>query len=319
MGLISYIDGKVNYLKRYNQIIRVLLKYGFEDLVSYLEDKKRFGFVKKLIPKSTYEHALHLTKWEKMRLVCEELGPTFVKFGQIMSNRPDILPEALIRELEKLQDSVPPISGSSAKQVVKEELKKNPDDLFLMFEEKAFASASMAQVHRATLKTGQKIVLKIQRPGIKEIIESDIKVMLYVAEIFSKRIPSLKSFDPIGLVRNFERSVMEELDFIHESINIQRFHNNFQEDESEREIIHSPKVFSEYTTSKVLTMEFIDGIKISDHQKLLQHGLDKNIIAKRLAISYLKQVFEYGFFHADPHPGNLFVLPNNVICYLDYG
>src|ERR1051326_1441743 len=137
-----------------------------------------------------------------------------------------------------------------------------------MFEEKAFASASMAQVHRATLKTGQKIVLKIQRPGIKEIIESDIKVMLYVAEIFSKRIPSLKSFDPIGLVRNFEKSVMEELDFIHESVNIQRFHNNFNKDEKNEGWIHSPKVFSEYTTSKVLTIEYIEGIKISDLQKL---------------------------------------------------
>src|ERR1051326_2201737 len=150
MGLISYIDGKVNYLKRYNQIIRVLLKYGFEDLVSYLEDKKRFGFVKKLIPKSTYEHALHLTKWEKMRLVCEELGPTFVKFGQLLSNRPDIFPAELIKELEKLQDGVPPVAGKVAIEVVEKELGKKITDLFAYFEEEAFASASMAQVHRAT-------------------------------------------------------------------------------------------------------------------------------------------------------------------------
>lgn len=319
MGIFSYIDGKYKYLRRYNQIMRVLLKYGFEDLVSYMEEKKRFQILKRLVPKTTYEHALHLTKWEKMRMVCEELGPTFVKFGQILSNRPDLLPADLIKELEKLQDSVPPIDGKIAMQVVEQELKKKTDELFTTFEIQAFASASMAQVHKAVLKSGEKIVLKIQRPGIQEIIASDIKVMLYVADIFSKRIPSLKSFDPIGLVKNFEKSVMEELDFIHESVNIQRFHHNFLNDEKNEGWIHSPKVFSEFTTSKVLAIEYIEGIKISDHQKLMNDGLDRKVIAKRLAVSYFKQIFNYGFFHADPHPGNLLVLPNNVICYLDYG
>ncbi|HEY4799819.1 MAG TPA: AarF/UbiB family protein [Bacteroidia bacterium] len=297
----------------------VLLKYGFEDLVAYMEEKKRFRFLKRLIPKSSYQHAMHLTKWEKMRMVCEELGPTFVKFGQILSNRPDLLPADLIKELEKLQDSVPPIDGKLAKLVVEQEMKKSIGELFSFFETAAFASASMAQVHRATLKTGEKVVVKIQRPGIKEMIEADIKVMIYIAEILSVRIPSLKSFDPLGLVRNFEESITKELDFIHESVNVQRFHNNFLEDDRDEGWIHSPKVFSEYTTSRILTLELIDGIKISDLERLSGSGLDRKIIAKRLAISYFKQIFNYGFFHADPHPGNLFVLPMNVICYLDYG
>lgn len=319
MGFFSYIDKKYHRIRRYNQIMSVLLKYGFEDLVSYMEEKKSFRFLNKLIPKNIYTRALHLSKWEKMRMVCEELGPTFVKFGQILSNRPDLLPADLIKELEKLQDSVPPIKGSVAMQVVEQELNKKTDELFAWFEPEAFASASMAQVHRATLKTGDKIVLKIQRPGIKEVIEADVKVMLYVAEIFGKKIPSLKSFDPMGLVRNFEKSVMEELDFIHESVNIQRFHSNFLKDEKNEGWIHSPKIFSEYTTAKVLAIEYIEGIKISDHQKLTSNGLDRKVVARRLAVSYFKQIFNYGFFHADPHPGNLLVLPNNVICYLDYG
>jgi len=319
MGLLSYIDRKFNRLRRYNQIMSVLLKYGFEDLVAYMEEKKRFRFLKRLIPKSSYQHAMHLTKWEKMRMVCEELGPTFVKFGQILSNRPDLLPADLIKELEKLQDSVPPIDGKLAKLVVEQEMKKSIGELFSFFETAAFASASMAQVHRATLKTGEKVVVKIQRPGIKEMIEADIKVMIYIAEILSVRIPSLKSFDPLGLVRNFEESITKELDFIHESVNVQRFHNNFLEDDRDEGWIHSPKVFSEYTTSRILTLELIDGIKISDLERLSGSGLDRKIIAKRLAISYFKQIFNYGFFHADPHPGNLFVLPMNVICYLDYG
>ncbi len=319
MGLLSNIGQKFKRIRRYNQIISVLIKYGFEDLAAYMEEKKKLRFLKKLIPKSTYEDAIHLSKWEKMRLVCEELGPTFVKFGQILSNRPDLLPADLITELEKLQDSVPALPGHIARQVIEEELKKATADLFAYFEPEAFASASMAQVHRATLKTGEKVVIKIQRPGIKQVIDSDIKAMLYMADLFSKRIPSLKSFDPVGLIKNFETSITQELDFIHESVNVQRFHANFLSDESNKGYIHSPKVFRDYSTSKILTLEFIDGIKISHHDKLLGNGLDRKLIAKRLAVSYFKQIFNYGFFHADPHPGNLLVMPGNVICYLDYG
>lgn len=297
----------------------VLLKYGFEDLVAYMQEKKRFTFLKKLIPKATFEHALHLSKWEKMRLVCEELGPTFIKFGQLLSNRPDLFPADLIKELEKLQDGVPPFPGKKAVEVVETELGKKISFLFESFDEEAFASASMAQVHKAVLKTGEKVVVKVQRPGIKQIIEEDIKVMLYMAELFSQRMPSLRSFDPVGLVRSFEDSITKELDFVHESINIQRFHNNFEKDENDEGYIHSPQSYPELTTTRVLTLEFIDGIKISDMAKLQKAGLDPALIGERLAFSFLKQVFNYGYFHADPHPGNLLVLPGNVICYLDYG
>jgi len=319
MGLLSYFNSKYKYMRRYNQIMRVLLKYGFEDLVSYMEEKKRFGFLKKLIPKSWYIEAMHLSKWEKMRLVCVDLGPTFVKFGQILSNRPDLLPAELITELEKLQDSVPPVADAEAVRVVEQELKKPVSELFESFDTHALASASMAQVHKATLKTGEKVVLKIQRPGIKEVIESDIKVMYYVADIFSRRIPSLKSFDPVGLVRNFEESIMKELDFVHESINIQRFNNNFVSDPNNKGYIHAPIVYRQFTTSRVLTMVLIEGIKITDISKIEAAGLSRQLIARRLAASYFKQVFNYGFFHADPHPGNLFVLPDNIICFLDFG
>lgn len=319
MGLFSYFTQRFQHMKRYNQVIGIFLKYGFEDLVSYLNEKKRFVFIKRLIPTSTYSNALKLSKWEKMRLVCEELGPTFVKFGQLLSNRPDLLPADLIKELEKLQDGVPPIKGEQAIVLLEQELGKKVSELFASFETEAFASASMAQVHRAVLKTGEKVVVKIQRPGIKEIIESDIRVMYYLADVFTKRIPSLRSFDPIGLVRNFEDSIIKELDFVHESINIQRFHSNFVKDETDEGYIHSPSMYPEFTNSRILTMEYIEGIKISDVNKLKEKGYDTELIGQRLAISYFKQVFNYGFFHADPHPGNLLVLPGNVICFLDYG
>lgn len=319
MGLLSGIRHKLKSAARYNQILRVLLKYGFEDLVSYLEEEKRYGWLRKLVPKKSRQHAAQYTKWAKMRLVCEELGPTFIKFGQILSNRPDLVPFDLVFELEKLQDDVPPMPENVAKEVVETELKDSVDTLFAWFDPTPFASASMAQVHQATSLKGERMALKVQRPGIQDIILEDIKVMYSIAEVLERRIPSIQSFDPVGLVKNFETSILKELDFIHESINVQRFYNNLQSDNGLDQYAHGPKVFQEFTTDKVLTMNMIDGIKIDKISELESAGIDKKVIARRLAISYYKQIFEYGFFHADPHPGNLLVLPNSHICYLDFG
>jgi ubiquinone biosynthesis protein len=283
-----------------------------------MNETGRFSFIRRLIPTTTKKNAQKYTKWEKMRLVCEELGPTFIKFGQILSNRPDLLPAELISQFERLQDNVPPLPAATAKEVVEKELKGKVEDLFAWFEPEAFASASMAQVHKVTLKTGEKVALKIQRPGIRAIIKEDIRVMYTLAEVFEKRIPSLKAFDPKGLVRNFEESILKELDFIHESMNVQRFANNIDQDKSDN-TTHTLKVYREFTTSKVLALEFIQGIKVSDIGALEAKGHDPKKIAHKLAISYIKQVFEYGFFHADPHPGNIMVMPNGEVCFLDFG
>ncbi|WP_299336396.1 AarF/UbiB family protein [uncultured Psychroserpens sp.] len=319
MGIISGIGKNFKSISRYNQILRVLLKYGFEDLVYYLEEKKQYTFLQKLIPKSSRKHAMEFSKWAKMRLVCEELGPTFVKFGQILSNRPDLVPLELTFELEKLQDSVPPMPENEAKNVVETELDNTVDQLFAWFDPKPFASASMAQVHKVTLHSGKRVALKIQRSGIHDVITEDIKVMYKIADVLERRMPSLKSFDPVGLVKNFEDSILKEIDFINESINVQRFYNNLKNDNSLDQFANAPKVYPEFTTSKVLALEFISGIKIDQINDLEDKNYNPKVIARRLAISYFKQIFEYGFFHADPHPGNLFVLPNGHICYLDFG
>ncbi|MBI3133055.1 MAG: AarF/ABC1/UbiB kinase family protein [Bacteroidetes bacterium] len=319
MSLFSSIARRYRSVRRYNQILRVFVKYGFDDLVSYMEDQKRFAWLRKLLPKSFRKAASHYTKYEKMRLVCEELGPTFVKFGQILSNRPDLLPLDLIVQFEKLQDNVPPLSGQVARKVVETELKKSTDDLFAWFEPEPFASASMAQVHKATLKSGERVAVKIQRPGIKEVIIEDIKVMYTVAEILHRRVPSVRSFDPVGLVRNFEESILKELDFIHESVNAQRFYNNFSGTDENSRFIHAPRVYREFTTPRVLVLEFIQGFKISKLDQIKAGQFDRNQIARKLAISYLRQVFEHGFFHADPHPGNILILQTGEICYLDFG
>jgi len=319
MGVVTDIGKKFKSISRYNQILKVLLKYGFDDLVNYLGENKEYIFIQKLIPNSTRKRVQEYSKWAKMRLVCEELGPTFVKFGQILSNRPDLIPLELTFELEKLQDNVPPMSEKKAKEVVETELKGNVENLFAWFEPIPFASASMAQVHKVTLHSGKRIALKVQRAGIYDIILEDIKVMYQIADVLERRIPSLKNFDPIGLVKNFEISILKELDFINESINVQRFYNNLVKDDSLDQFALAPRVYPDFTTSKVLALEFISGIKIDRIDELVTKEFDTKVISRRLAISYFKQIFEYGFFHADPHPGNLLVLPNSHICYLDFG
>lgn len=319
MGIIAGIGKNFRSISRYNQIVKVLIKYGFEDLVEYLEENNQYSFMRKLIPKASRKHAMAYSKWAKMRLVCEELGPTFVKFGQILSNRPDLVPLELTFELEKLHDNVPPMLESVAKQVVETELKDKVENLFAWFEPKPFASASIAQVHKVTLHSGKRVALKVQRLGIHDVILEDIKAMYKIAEVLERRIPSLKNFDPIGIVKNFEESILKEIDFINESINIQRFYNNLKNDKTLDQFAEAPKVYSAFTTSKVLAMEFISGIKINQIDKLKAKNIDAKVIARRLTVSYFKQIFEYGFFHADPHPGNLLVLPNSHICYLDFG
>jgi len=319
MGILVGIRRNLKSISRYNQILKVLIKYGFEDLVYYLDESKRYTFIQKLIPKTSRKHALLHTKWAKMRLVCEELGPTFVKFGQILSNRADLIPLELTFELEKLQENVPPMPQKEAKNVVELELEDKVENLFAWFEPEPFASASIAQVHKVILHSGKRIALKVQRSGIFDVILEDIKVMYRIAEVLEKRIPSIKSFDPIGLVKNFEDSILKELDFIHESINVERFYNNLAKDGNQNHYSLAPKVYHEFTTSKVLALEFISGIKIDKISKLQKKGFDTKVLARRLAISYYKQIFEYGFFHADPHPGNLLVLPNGHIGYLDFG
>lgn len=319
MGVITDIRKKINSISRYNQILRVLIKYGLEDFVYYLDESKQYTFLQKFIPNSTRIYIKKYSKWAKMRLVCEELGPTFVKFGQILSNRPDLVPLELTLELEKLQDNVPPMPENVAKDVVETELKDTVENLFAWFEPIPFASASMAQVHKVILHSGKRVALKIQRAGIYDVIIEDIKVMYRIAHVLERRLPSLRSFDPIGLVKNFEASILKELDFIHESINAQRFYINLTNDDTIEQFANAPRTYQEYTTSKVLALEFVSGIKIDRIDELKSNGFETNVIARRLAISYFKQIFEYGFFHADPHPGNLLVLPNGHICYLDFG
>ena len=248
-----------------------------------------------------------------LRLVLEELGPTFVKIGQILSTRPDILPKEYILELEKLQDSVKSEDFSIMKEVIEENLKGSISDMFLDFQTKPLASASLAEAYLGRLKTGEQVVLKIQRPFAKEKILADIHILKKLSPFI--KFTTKNEFLDIGeVIEEIQAATEKELDFLNEKENIKKFNLNNRD----IKYIKNIKVHEKYCTSHMIVMEYIDGIKIDDISKLMEGGYDTREIAKKLTYNYFKQVFEDGFFHGDPHPGNI-LIHNNKIGFIDFG
>lgn len=248
-----------------------------------------------------------------IRAAFEELGPTFVKIGQLLSTRPDLMPPEYIEEFKKLQDDVRPEKPEDIKAVVEESLKSPIERLFSSFEEKAAASASVAEVHRAVLPGGEDVVVKVRRPGVRDTILEDIGILRFLFR--SKRLSSLFSFVNVrGILDELERNARLELDFSNEAANIKKFREN----NADVKCVTAPRVFDDYTTEQTIVMEYIDGIKINDAAALDAEGFDRDDIGRKLANNYVKQIFGDGFFHADPHPGNLMVSGNKIV-YLDFG
>lgn len=290
------------------------MKYGFGQILDRMTIFSYLRIGKNLLTRRKPQ-VEKLNYAQRIRLALEELGPTFVKLGQILSMRPFLIPLELVIELSKLQDQVAPFDFPQVKIIIEEELKASLTSYFSSFDREPIASASLSQVHRATTLDGQAIVVKVQRPGIEQIISMDMDILRDLANLLERYIPESKQYDPRGMVEELARSLRREIDFHHEARNIEIFAENFKEDET----AFVPKVFWEMTTSKVLTMEYINGVKISDLEEIDKRGLDRKTIAKNGGHLVFKQIFEDGFFHADPHPGNLFVLKNNVIAPVDYG
>ncbi|MFD0797323.1 ABC1 kinase family protein [Maribacter chungangensis] len=306
---------KKRELKRYNKLLSVLAKYGFEDIMIH-------SGLKKMIPASYLkdhpdtDKSMSLTSYERIRKVLEELGPSYVKLGQVFSNREDMLPPELIKELEKLQDHVPHLQNFDVHETIEQELKIDLEDHFSAIETKPLAAASLAQVHKAQLRSGEMVVLKIQRPHITETIAADIVIMKQVAGSLEKYSAQAKSFQPLQIVKTFEKSILEELQFTKEMENIKRFTKNFEGNDA----IHVPKIYPQLCTNNVICMEYINGIKISEPTLLKSLNINCKTVAKVGVDLYLEQVLDHGFFHADPHPGNLFVLPErDQLCFLDFG
>lgn len=302
---------EVRNLKRLNEILLVLFEEGFDYLISKIK-LKRYIPLQKRIRKTKKE----TTPTEvRLRKTLERLGPTFIKFGQVLSVRPDLLPKEYIRELEKLQDHVPPFSFGEVKKQVEEGLNQPLNKIFSEFEKKPIASASISQVHKAKLRNGKVVAVKVQRPNVRQIMEEDIEIMLYIASLAEKHVERTKKYEPVNIVKEFKEWTKDELDFKLEARNAKIFALNFKDDEN----VIIPKIYSDYTTEKVLTLEFIEGIELSKVGELKKSKINFDLVIKRGFDAVLTQVFLHGFFHADPHPGNIFVTKGNKIAFVDFG
>lgn len=312
---IGFISRTYRHINRYRQILSILFKYGFGDLIDQLNVGQYIEIGMQMVSRKRRENVEKLTRTERVRMALEELGPTFVKLGQILSSRPDLVPVEFIQELSKLQDNVPSFPFAQVKEIVEAELQTPLEDMYKEFNETPLAAASIGQVHRGRLKSGEDVIVKVQRPGIHATIEVDLEIMLHLAILIEKHVEEWGVHKPTRIVEEFSRSLGREINYTIEASNAERFARQFTGNSS----VYVPCIFGEASTRRILTMEYIDGIKASEIGKLDKGGFDRKIIASRGADLILEQVFEYGFFHGDPHPGNIFILPGNVVCYLDFG
>ncbi|MAG45547.1 MAG: hypothetical protein CMH63_02115 [Nanoarchaeota archaeon] len=296
--------------KRLKQIATALFKVG---LGYYLEELKlnHHLFWHQRIQKQEKPRDLP----QKVRMVMDELGGSFVKLGQLLSLRSDLIPEEYCEEFSKLQDGVTPFAYGAVKGTIEKESKHKLSQIFSYFDKEPVASASIGQVHKARLLNGERVVVKIQRPKIKEIMNQDIDLLYYLVDLLQKKFENIREHNLREIVDEFKRYTLDELDYLKEGRNIDKFFNNFKDSET----VRVPKLYKDFTTQKVLTMSYIDGIPIDDKEGFEEWGCDDSVVAKNLANCFLKQVFEFGFFHADSHPANVFVLPENKIALLDYG
>ncbi len=305
-------DLTIKNIKRYRAIAGVFIKYGFGEIIDRLNLRAAFKLGKKVLRRKP---SPELSFPERIRLALEELGPTFVKLGQVLSMRPFLIPYDLVVELTKLHDQVAPMKPEIARKAIEENLECPIEEAFKSLDAQPVASASLSQVHNAVLHDGTRVVVKIQRPGIKEIINSDMIILKDLASLLERHVPESRQYEPLGVVSELEKSTNKEVNFLYEARNIEIFARNFKDDDR----IFIPRVFWEYTTRRMITMERIEGIKITDTEKLRNSGIDPAKICEAGGEIVFQMVFEHGFFHADPHPGNLFVTHDGKIAPVDYG
>ncbi len=305
-----------SHARRLQEIVSILVAYHLTEYVKVLRLDKSIKILQNIVARKKTLAVNKMSEWERIRLALEELGPTFIKFGQLLSNRTDLLPEKLIIELVKLQDRVPPISEKGVRKVIRREFHKNADDVFSNFQMKPVASASIAQVHQAELADGKKVAVKVQRPGIERIIDIDLEILAGLAARVERYLPETRFFNISGLIEEFRVQLKIELNFRRELLHLQKFDNIFKGRQNK---IFVPQVYADYSTRRILTMDFVDGVKVSILKEQTKLQYNEKILAQRVADLMMEQIFIHGFFHADPHPGNILIQNNNVVCFLDFG
>ncbi|AKB86187.1 AarF/ABC1/UbiB kinase family protein [Methanococcoides methylutens] len=312
--MASNIVRRYSMVKRYGVIIDTLVKYGFGYFVDQMGIRSLGSLRSRFKDRLGRGHEPR-TGPARARMVLEELGPTYVKFGQLMSMRQDLIPKEYAEEFAKLQNDVPPFDYSEVERIIEEELGDKVENLFLSFEKTPIAAASIAQVHRAKLLGGADIVVKVQRPGIRKVIDSDLDILYSIAGFAEEHVEEAKLYSPVEVVDELQKSIYLEMDFTQEGRNIERFQNNFRDDPN----IVIPGVYWEYSSRRVLTLDYIDGIKSDNFEKIDELGLDRDKLAEHGTEAFMKQIFEDGFFHADMHSGNVLILEDGRIALLDFG
>jgi len=312
---LTGIGRTYRHINRYRQILQVIFKYGFDELLDALKVEKLVAMGQRTFSGTRDKAVESLSTPQRVRLALEELGPTFIKLGQVLSTRPDLIPLPYVLELSRLQDQIPPFPFSEVEEAIQNELGKPPGEIFSEFDREPRAAASIGQVHGARLADGTAVVVKIRRPRIRKVIEIDLEIINYLAGLMERHLTEFQIIQPGRIVEEFARTLEEELDYTVESSHLERFADQFKENK----MIRVPRLYRDLSTEGILTLEDIHGIKASDIEILRREGYDCPLLAARGADLMMAQIFEFGFFHADPHPGNIFILPENIICYIDFG
>jgi ubiquinone biosynthesis protein len=298
---------------RLGKIIRILVKHGFGDITQRLFKKTETRPVDPKEKEWTVQNGLPSP--QRVRYALEELGPSFIKLGQLFSTRADIFPPEYIEEFTKLQDQVPPVPFNHIRDIIQKELRRPLEEIFAEFARESMAAASVAQVHLAKLFSGEQVAVKVVRPGIDKEIKKDIRLMYAFAKRAEKTFEIARIIGATNLVKEFEQTIFKELDMFIEAGNIEKFAKNFKETDE----IHIPRVHWDTTTKSVLTMEHIPGIKMDQVDEIRAHGIDPKEIAMIGLRSFSRQLMDFGFFHADPHPGNTIVMLDGRVGLVDFG
>ncbi|AIZ65211.1 ubiquinone biosynthesis protein [Hymenobacter sp. DG25B] len=305
----------ISNLGRIRQVAEVLVRYGFADVVTTTPLRRLVPQKQRISWRNSEQAVFETTRWERIRMIIEELGPTFIKLAQALSNRADLLPQGLIDEFEKLQSNVPPFDVRIARQIIEQELGKPVEELFSEFEEITLGSASIGQVHRARLHTGEEVVVKVQRPNVQEKVRTDLSLLHELVRLLGGFLRKHGLSNPQDIVDAFERSMMKEMDYTSEARSMDQFRKLY----ADYETFYIPKPFRELSTARVLVIEYVSGCKITDKAQLKAWNLSPEKVAETGMDIYLTQIFEFGRFHADPHPGNVLVRPDGTLVLIDFG
>ncbi len=302
-------------IQRLRVIVSIFMRHGLYGLMERVHLHLLIPIHRRVKRKILSEKKEIFSVPKRLRLAFGELGPTFIKFGQLMASRPDLLPEEFGKEFNKLLDEVPPFTFKEVKKLIEDEFGMSIAELFREFEEKPVAAASIAQVHNAVLHDGSLVVVKVQRPNIEKIINADIELMRIMAKLIEKYIPETRAYNPSGIVMEFSRAIKKEMDFSLEASNMVNISRNFKGDET----VVIPEVYWDFSTSKVLTLERIEGARIDDMEELEKRGISGSKVASTLTDCFFAQIFKFGLFHGDLHAGNIFVMGEDRLGFVDFG